>query len=94
MEGGDLLFMYTVYMLHCRGGALYTGIARDLAKRLAEHRAGKGSKYVRSRLPVRVVLTESARTLSAALKREAAIKRMSRAFKRQLVRGLRMERSS
>ena len=85
MEGGDLLFMYTVYILRCRGGALYTGIARDLAKRLAEHRTGKGSKFVRSHLPVRVVRQESRRTRSAALKREIAIKKLSRTEKLKLI---------
>lgn len=77
--------MYTVYMLRCADGSLYTGIARDLKKRLAEHRSGRGSKYVRSRLPVSVVHTEARRTRSAAQKREAALKRMDRRKKLALL---------
>jgi putative endonuclease len=76
---------YTVYILRCRDGSLYTGIARDLAKRLAAHAAGKGSRCVAGRRPFRLVHTEPARSRSAAQKREAAIKGMTRARKLALV---------
>ena len=69
---------YFVYILRCRDGSLYTGIAKDLKKRLAMHRAGAGAKYLRGRLPVRVVYQEKAASHSAALKREIKIKRLSR----------------
>jgi putative endonuclease len=86
---------YTVYILRCRDGSLYTGIARDLAKRLAAHAAGKGSRCVAGRRPFRLVHTEPARSMSAALKREAAIKGMTRARKLALVqaKGGRKKRS-
>ena len=75
-----------VYMLRCRDGSLYTGITTDLRRRIAAHRAGKGSRYTRSRLPVRLVYRERRATLGGALKREAAIKRLSSTAKRRLVR--------
>lgn len=67
-----------IYMLRCRDGSLYTGIALDVARRVREHRSGKGSKYVRSRLPVRLVYREECASRSKALKREAAIKQWPR----------------
>jgi len=75
-----------VYMLRCRDGSLYTGITTDLRRRVAAHRAGQGSRYTRSHLPVWLVYRERRATRAAALKREAAIKRMSPTAKRRLVR--------
>jgi putative endonuclease len=77
---------YTVYMLRCRDGSLYTGIARDVKNRLAVHAAGKGSRYVASRRPFRLVYREPAPSRSAALRREAAIKALPRERKSALVR--------
>lgn len=78
---------WTVYVVECRDGSLYTGVTTDLARRLAAHRAGKGGAYTRSRLPVRLVYTERRRGRGAALSREAAIKRLPRAAKLALVAG-------
>jgi putative endonuclease len=69
-----------VYLLECRDRTLYCGITNDLARRLKAHSRGE-VKYTRGRLPVEVVYSESARDRSAALKREAAWKRLSRAQK-------------
>lgn len=77
--------MYFVYILKCSDGSLYTGIAKDLKARLAMHANGKGARYTRSRLPVVVVYSEHKKTKSSALKREAAIKKLSRAEKRALL---------
>lgn len=77
--------MYYVYMLQCRDGTLYTGITTDVARRTAVHNSGKGAKYTRSRLPVTVVYQEPQPDKSAALKRELAIKRLTRAQKLQLI---------
>jgi predicted GIY-YIG superfamily endonuclease len=77
---------YLVYILRCADGTLYTGITNDLARRVLAHGAGRASRYTRGRLPVRVVYTETARGRSAALKRELAIKALSRAEKLALVR--------
>ena len=74
-----------VYVLECRDGTLYTGIARDVAKRFAAHQAGTASKYTRARPPVAVRYRERMASRSAALKREAEIKRLSRARKLALV---------
>lgn len=73
-----------VYILRCADGTLYTGIATDVAARLATHNAGKGAKYTRGRLPVALAYQEEAESRSAALKREHAIKRLPAAEKRRL----------
>jgi putative endonuclease len=76
---------WLVYLLRCSDGSLYTGITNDLPKRLKAHAAGRASKYTRSRLPVRLAYSEPLEYKSAALKREAAIKRLRRAEKDKLV---------
>lgn len=69
---------WTVYILRCGDGSLYTGITKDLAARLAAHNAGTGARYTRGRAPHVVVYNERAASKSAALRREYAIKRLSR----------------
>lgn len=76
---------WIVYILRCRDGSLYTGITNDLPKRLKTHTAGKASRYTRSRLPVTLAHQEPAPTKSHALKREAAIKRLTRRAKLTLI---------
>jgi putative endonuclease len=76
---------YSVYILECRDGSLYTGIARDLKDRLEMHSRGRGSRYVRSRLPFRLVYSEQLASRSEALKRELEIKSMDRSEKKMLV---------
>ena len=78
---------YTVYILRCGDGTLYTGCTNDLARRLKAHSTGKGAKYTRARLPVELVYAEDAPDKSQALKREAAIKALSRGEKLALIRG-------
>lgn len=73
-----------VYMLRCADGTLYTGMAADVERRLRVHRAGQGAKYTRARLPVELVYREACASRSEALRREAAIKRLSRAEKLRL----------
>lgn len=70
-----------VYLLRCRDGSLYTGITNDLARRLESHQRGTGSAYTRSRLPIALVYQEELPDRGAALRREAAIRRLSRAEK-------------
>jgi putative endonuclease len=74
-----------VYILRCRGGTLYTGIAIDLSKRLAAHQNGLGAKYTRSRLPVTLVYQEPQTDRSSALKREAELRRLGRSAKLALI---------
>ena len=77
--------VFFVYMVRCRDGTLYTGVARDPEKRLSVHNARKGAKYTRSRLPVALVYVENCESLSAALKREHELKPLSRAKKEALI---------
>lgn len=74
-----------VYILRCADSTLYTGATDDVARRVAVHNSGKGAKYTRSRLPVEAVYTEVCESYSAALKREAAIKKLSRSEKCKLI---------
>jgi putative endonuclease len=76
-----------VYLLRCRDGSLYTGITNDLHRRLALHHTGKASAYTRSRRPLILAYQESQPDRSAALKREAAIRRLSRVEKLALCNG-------
>ena len=78
---------WSVYILECADGSLYTGIALDPVRRLDEHNAGRGARYTRSRRPVRIVYAEGQPSRADALRREAAIKRWSRAEKLRLVSG-------
>ena len=78
---------WSVYLLECADGTLYTGIARDLARRLGQHngeRAG-GPRYTRGRRPVRLLWSESAASRSEAQRREAAIKNLNRQQKLRLI---------
>lgn len=73
-------------MLCCADDSLYTGVAKDVAKRLEEHNhSPKGAKYTRVRRPVEVAYIEAALDRSAAMKREIAIKSLSRLQKQQLI---------
>ena len=76
--------MWTVYILRCGDGTLYTGITDDLPRRLAAHRAGRGAKYTRGRGPLTLVYREEQPDRAAASRREWAIKRLTRAEKEAL----------
>src|SRR5438105_1943679 len=75
-----------VYLLLCGDGTLYAGVARDVNKRLAAHRAGKGARYTRGRGPLALVHHEPARDRSAASRREHQLKQLSRREKLALLR--------
>lgn len=74
-----------VYILTCSDGTLYTGWTTDLAERLAAHQAGRGARYTRTRLPVKLVYQETCPDRSSAMKRERAIKKLPRVKKLALV---------
>lgn len=74
-----------VYMVRCADGSLYTGVATDIERRLAEHNAGRGAKYTRGRTPVSLVYRERCGDRSRAVRRELIIKRMTRADKLLLI---------
>lgn len=79
--------MFFVYILQCNDRTLYTGITNDIEKRLKVHSSGKGAKYVRRRLPIKLLYKEEHETKSDALKRELQIKRMNRKEKIELIFG-------
>ncbi|GBF31999.1 endonuclease containing a URI domain [Desulfocucumis palustris] len=73
------------YLLQCSDGSYYTGWTTDLEARLKIHNAGKGAKYTRSRLPVRLIYWEECANRSEAQKREAAIRKLNRKEKELLI---------
>lgn len=75
---------WTVYIVRCNDASLYTGVAKDLTRRIEQHNAGTGAKYTRSRLPVTLVYSEVVADRGAALRREIEIKRLPAAEKRRL----------
>ena len=77
---------WCVYLLRCGDGTLYCGITNDLAARIKAHRAGKGARYTRGRGPLRLVWCEPAQAKGPALEREYAVKRLTKAAKRALIR--------
>ena len=78
-----------VYIVQCSDNTLYTGISTNPVTRVAEHNSGQNAaKYTRARRPVSLLYTEPAATRSAALKREIAIKRLSRQAKLALINGI------
>ncbi|MEE0109516.1 MAG: GIY-YIG nuclease family protein [Oscillospiraceae bacterium] len=78
--------VWYLYILRCRDDTLYTGITTDVEKRLEAHSSGRGAKYTRGRGPLELVYRETCGTHSDALKRELAVKRMTRAKKQALIR--------
>ena len=76
-----------VYILRCGDGTLYTGATDDVGRRLAAHRAGRGAKYTRGRGPLELVYAEEQPDKPAALRREAAVKKLRRPAKEALIEG-------
>ena len=76
---------WVVYIVECCDKTLYTGIAKNLERRLQEHNSGKGAKYTAGRRPVKLLYSESASGHGEALSREHAIKKLNRSEKRALV---------
>lgn len=77
--------MNYTYILECRDGSLYTGWTNHLENRIKAHNAGKGAKYTKSRLPVKLVYVETFGTKEEAMRREYAIKHMKRKEKLLLI---------
>lgn len=78
---------WTVYIVRCRDGSLYTGVAKDVDARVERHNSGKGAAYTRARRPVALTYREAGFSRSGALVREAQIKRLPRGGKQNLVAG-------
>ena len=77
---------WSLYLVRCADGSLYTGITNNVTRRCQQHNAGTASRYTRSRLPVELIYQESHVSRSVALKRELAVKAMSREEKESLIR--------
>ncbi len=76
---------WSVYIVCCKDGSLYTGVAKDVDARIAVHNSGKGAAYTRGRRPVSLRYREDGFTRSTALKREAGIKSLTRSQKEQII---------
>ncbi len=74
------------YILECADGTLYTGWTTDPPRRESQHNAGRGSRYTRTRRPVKLVYVEELPDRTGAMKRERAIKAMAREEKKKLIR--------
>ena len=87
-EGGTLSKTegWYVYIIECSDKSLYTGITSNIEHRIKDHNSGKGCRYTRSRLPVKLVYTEICRTKSQVLKREAQLKKWTRVKKNALIK--------
>ena len=77
--------MNYTYILKCKDGSLYTGWTNNLEKRVKDHNDGKGAKYTKSRRPVTLVYHEEFETKEEAMRREYAIKQMTRSEKEKLI---------
>ena len=75
-----------IYILRCADGTFYTGYSTDPERRARVHNSGKGAKYTRSRLPAKLIYTEEFDDKIEAMRREYAIKQLSRAEKEKLIK--------
>jgi putative endonuclease len=76
---------WLVYMLECSDNSIYTGITNNLENRLKKHQSGDGAKYLRGRLPIKIIYKELFINRSEATKREISIKKMSKKEKKILI---------
>ena len=74
-----------IYMVRCRDGKLYTGTAIDIERRIAEHQAGRGAKYLRGKAPLKLVFQKRIGSRSIALKIEQAIKKLPKCRKEKII---------
>lgn len=84
--------MHFVYMVRCVDDSLYTGYTTDLKRRVKTHNEGKGAKYTRSRLPVKLVYYKEVKSMSEGLKLEAKLKKLSKNKKEDLVQGFELDK--
>jgi putative endonuclease len=76
---------YYVYIIQTKDATFYTGMTKNIKKRMALHAAGKGAKYLRGRTPLTIVYRESCRDIKTAMVRELQIKRYSKRQKQKLI---------
>lgn len=77
---------WNIYIIKCKDGLLYTGITKDLLRRIKEHNSGNGCRFTKYRTPVKLMHSEQVASRSMALKREAAIKCLARKKKLELIK--------
>ncbi|MDO8558129.1 MAG: GIY-YIG nuclease family protein [bacterium] len=77
--------MYSVYLIRCKDGSIYTGIATDVRRRFAEHKEGKGGRYTRSHGVKKILYAERCGSRSTALKKEARLKSLRRDKKLEFI---------
>ena len=82
---------WCLYVVKCRDESLYTGITTDISRRIKEHNSKKGAFYTQNKTPVKLVYQEAMAGQSQARKREAAIKRLTRKEKIELLRGISLD---
>lgn len=85
IHAGQFVGKWVVYILGCRGGRMYTGITNDIARRFKMHKSGKGGKFTRAFAAKKILYVERQSSKSAALKREAEIKRWTKEKKQTLL---------
>ena len=78
--------VWSVYIVRCSDGTLYTGMTINIKRRLGAHNSGRGARYTRGRRPVRLVYQKNSMTKAQAMTREHAVKSMSKKAKENLVR--------
>ncbi len=77
---------WSVYMVKCKDNTFYTGVSNNIKHRIEQHNLGKGAKYTRARRPIELVYSEQCQDHSIALKRECAIKKLTRSQKKELAK--------
>ena len=80
-----------LYMVRCADDTIYTGISIDVQARVTKHNSGRGAKYTSTRLPVRLIYSESQPDRITAMKREIQVKRWSRKLKDNLAQGFSLQ---
>lgn len=90
--GGKAKAPWTLYVAECADGSYYTGIAKDVEKRIEAHNTGKGAKYTSTHGPVRLVFQEPQASYSAALRREFQVKALPKVRKVRFVEGAKLKK--
>ena len=89
----QIFFMkYFVYILQCADGTFYTGVTKDLQKRIIRHNRGHGARYTRGRLPVTLVYYEESDNLKSAMSREIRLRNLPRTKKQIIVNRFKVTR--
>ena len=85
--------IWHLYMVRCADDTIYTGISIDVSARVTKHNSGRGAKYTSTRLPVRLIYSESKPDRISAMKREVQVKRWNRKMKEDLVKGFSLKKA-